>query len=368
MPHPVILFAGGGTGGHIFPNLAVVERLREKGVGVRPHFIVSDRPLDTEILKYNGVDGTTLCVRTLPRSVMKLPGFMVAWRHANAQMRRIIELMQPAAVVATGGFVSGPAIVTARKTNIPNALVNLDAVPGKANLRLRSKAETLFTVYGHPSFAGASVIGLPLRRAAIGPDDQREARAILGLDANRPTVMITGGSQGAQSVNEAVTDLLARQTVREAFTPWQILHIAGPTNAEATQAGYAKLNVRATVLPFCDKMGCAWRAADIAICRGGAGSVAEAWANAAPSIIFPYPGHADEHQRLNAQPMADAGGAAILKDTRDPAANASVMHDTFLQWLTDDRLRQSMRDKLAKSRPPDGADALAEWLRQLMDD
>jgi UDP-N-acetylglucosamine--N-acetylmuramyl-(pentapeptide) pyrophosphoryl-undecaprenol N-acetylglucosamine transferase len=359
---PVILFAGGGTGGHIFPNLAVVERLREKGVEVQPHFIVSDRLLDAEILKKHGVEGTALCVRTLPRNVMKLPGFVMAWRKANAQMREVIHRMKPAAMIATGGFVSGPAIVTAEKMNVPNALVNLDAVPGKANLRLRPLATSLFSVYAHPSFAGAEVIGLPMRRAALGPEDPREARAALGLEPDRPTLMITGGSQGARSVNEAVIELLSHATVREAFDDWQVLHIAGPNNDEPIRKAYASMNVRAIVLPFCDKMGCAWRSADIAVCRGGAGSVAEAWANTAPSIIFPYPGHADEHQRLNAQPMADAGGAVIVKDTRDASAAAAAVHDTVLQWLTDAALRRSMRDKLKSSRPPDGADALAEWL------
>ncbi len=360
-----ILFAGGGTGGHIFPNVAIVERLREMGVAAMPHFLVSQRSIDHQILAPMGFAFTALAAQPWRVSPVDMARFTTGWFAAQRQVRSLIRTHRVAALVATGGFVSAPAIIAAKRAGVPVALVNLDAVPGKANSRMARHADVIFSVYDTSALLGAQRIGMPLRRLALGPDDPAEARRRLGLDPERPTLLVTGGSQGAQLVSLAVIELLRRDSARQAMADWQILHVCGPANEMDMRAMHEKIGLPARVVGFCDRMGDAWRAATLAISRAGAGSVAEAWANATPTIFFPYPGHVDEHQRLNAQPMVDTGGAVLLKDQRDPVANADAMEPVLLDLVRDPAKCETMRRQLRKHEPGDGAARMAQWLAQV---
>ena len=372
---PTILFAGGGTGGHIFPNLAVWERLAERGAPCRAHFALSNRSLDTDIIGKSELPFAQLVVRPWSSRPWHWPAFLLALSKAKKQVARLIEERNIKAVVATGGYVSGPAIMAAAARGLPIALVNLDAVPGKANRRLAASAPKTFTVYDSPLLPGAARIGLPLRRSAVGLCDVRDARARLDLDPDRPTLMITGGSQGALSVNEAVVQLARHPQVQQVLEGWQILHITGPgapsrkggANGERiadAKSAYDALGIPSRVMPFCDAMGDAWRAATVAISRSGAGAVAEAWTNATPTIFLPYPFHKDDHQRLNAEPLAADGGCILLRDLKDAGANASQMVGPFMQLACDDAKRKVMIETLRESEPADGADAVAHWVAQ----
>ena len=361
---PTVLFAGGGTGGHIYPNLAVWERLREAQGAPAGHFVLSDRPLDGRIVASENVGFTPLGVRPWPRRPWQWPGFLAALARATRQVRRLIDQHQVRAVVATGGYVAGPVLLAARRCGVPAAMVNLDAVPGRANSRLARQAARVFTVYASPHLPGATTIGLPMRRCAVGPDDQQWARRQLGLDPQRPTLMITGGSQGAQSVNEAVLATLGRDDVRAALAGWQVLHITGPQKDADVAAAYQRLGMPAIVTAFCDAMGLAWRAATLAVSRAGAGAVAEAWANAAPTLFLPYPFHKDQHQRLNAQPLVTIGGAELLTDRIDPAANAAGLAPRLIELARDEAARQAMAQRLTEHRPIDGAELVARWVTE----
>ncbi len=207
-PSQTILFAGGGTGGHIFPSLAIVERLREHGCPARIHFAVSNRPLDAQILAAQNIPFTPLEAQPITPRPWLWPAFGRAWTASKAQIAHLIHELNVAAVVAMGGFVSAPAVAAAAEAKTPVVLINLDAVPGRANRLMAGRATEIFSVYPSPALPTAQLIGLPLGRAAVGPADVAVARRALGLDAQRDLLFVTGASQGAESINRLMIELV----------------------------------------------------------------------------------------------------------------------------------------------------------------
>jgi UDP-N-acetylglucosamine--N-acetylmuramyl-(pentapeptide) pyrophosphoryl-undecaprenol N-acetylglucosamine transferase len=356
-----IVFAGGGSGGHIFPNIAIAERLRELGGDFTPYFLVSTRPLDSQLLKEHGWAQASLPVRPMTMKPWAWPGFMAAWRTSVKRVRGLIRSEGVGAVVVTGGFVSGPAVEAARREGIPVALVNLDAVPGKANRWLFSKATKVYSAY--PGLAGAERVSVPLRRSATVLLPPVRAREVLGLDPGRDALLITGGSQGAQSLNRIAVEVMTRPVVREAMSRWQVFHLAGGNKeAERIREVYARAGVAAVVEAFCDRMGVAWSAATLAVSRSGAGSVAEVWANATPTIFLPYPYHKDQHQRLNAEELTRLGGAVLCEDLIDPVKGADRLQEPLIRLVGESKMRQSMTEIMLRHRLSDGALVIAQWL------
>lgn len=368
-----ILFAGGGTGGHIFPNLAVVERLRELGLAFEPHFLISNRPLDAKLLHQHEVPYTVLPVGPLTFNPLRLPGWYSDYRRSVRRVVQVAQGRRAAALVATGGFVSGPAIAGAASVKIsprpgfarrslPVLMVNLDAAPGKANRVMARKATHVMSVYPVTDWPHAQTIAMPLRRIAVGPEDKAAARKKLGMLDDRPGLLVCGGSQGADSINKAMIALTKDPQVATALSKWQVLHLSGDRDPQLVREAYKQANIPAAVLTFCDEMGLAWAACDLAISRAGANSVAEAWANACPTVFLPYPYHKDEHQRLNAQPLVDKGGALVVKDLIEPDANAKVLAPLLLELVRDETRRATARKIMLDSRPDDGAMAIARWV------
>jgi len=365
-----VLFAGGGTGGHIYPSVAVAECLAHeataRGEAEAPavHMLVSDRPGDAQTMKRLELAYTPSAVRPLPpvREPWRALGFLLAWRRAIADAVALIRREPIAAVVATGGFVSGPALVAARRLGIPRAMVNLDAIPGKANVHLRRECSKVFSAYASEMLPQAEIIGFPLRRASLGAGDRSLARVRLGLHPTKPTLFVTGATHGAESlirVMMAIVDVPARAA---GLAEWQIFHQCGGFDPAELQAAYDRAGVAARVVAYCDRMGDAWHAADLAISRAGAGSVAEAWANATPIIFSPNPYHADGHQRANTQPLVKAGGAIVVPDHIVPAHNVAPLGDAIARLVGEAPRRDAMRDALARTRPPDGARRIAAWI------
>lgn len=365
MSESAILFAGGGTGGHIYPNVAVAERLRALQPDAGVCFLVSDRPGDARILGRLGYELATSVVQPLPPLTRpwRALSFFVAWRRALAHATELLRRRNIAAVVATGGFVSGPAVVAASRLGIPCALVNLDAIPGKANRRLIRYAPTIFSVYETADLPGATIVGLPLRSASVDRGPVTDARVALGLDPELPVLFVTGATHGAESVIRALMALVGSAEHSGMFAGWQVFHQCGTFDVATLQAAYDAAGVRAVVVAYCERMGTAWRAASLAVSRAGAGSVAEAWGNATPAIFLPNPYHHDQHQRHNAQPMVATGGALIIEDRIDPAANLASLGRECSRLMTDPAALEAMRQALQASLPPDGATTLAEWAR-----
>lgn len=361
-----VLFAGGGTGGHIYPNVAMAQRLVERRPDVSPHFLVSRRAGDADIVRKQGFTCTHSPVRPLPplSRPWRLFSFYLAWRKAVAETRALLSERDVALVIATGGYVSGPAIVAAARRDTPRIMVNLDAIPGKANRRLARYTPTIFSVYETPVLPDAKIVGLPLRTASRGLADPGEARAALGLDPDKKTLFITGATHGAESIIRAFMAILGSSERAAGFAGWQVFHQCGTFDVETLQRAYDDAGVTAKVVAYCDQMGNAWRAASLTVSRAGAGSVAEAWANAAPTIFLPNPYHRDQHQRHNAEPVVAAGGAAMITDRIDPQANLSGLGDTLKKLMADSEALDDMAAALRASEPPDGASAVADWAVQ----
>lgn len=359
---PTIVFAGGGTGGHIFPSLAILERLRRQQPDLAALFLISNRPLDRQILSKQEVACQALPAEPWSWNPIRWPEFFQAYKQSVSLASNLLAQVNAKVLVAMGGYVSAPAAAAAREARIPCALVNLDAVPGKANRRLAGQANQVFSVYPTPVLPSATPIGLPLRRSSIGPADKAVARQMLGLDPQRETIFVTGASQGAQSLNRMMIELSTHTQVRKALADWQILHQSGDKDVEALEEAYAKAGWTAKVLPFCDPMGPAWACATIAISRCGAGSVAEVWANAVPTLFFPYPYHKDQHQKLNAEPLTHAGAAILMTDHIDPLANAKHLGPRLLALMKNDTHRYQMADQMRRNQPPDGAAVVADWI------
>lgn len=358
-----MLFAGGGSGGHIYPNAAVVERLARSRIA--PVYVVSRRPIDATVC------AALPAADWLPTSAEPLalrPDRLYRWYRAHqaavAECLDAIDRTQARAVVSTGGFVGGPAVEAAAQRELPACLVNLDAVPGKANRWSARKVEAIFTAYDDTGLPRARHVGVPLRQASQASLKPAAARHRLGLQPDRPTLLVTAGSQGASTINSAMVELVSRTVAKRALQGWDLVHLTGsaPGELERVAAAYRPLGINAYVEPFLPDMGLAWSAATLAICRAGAGTVAEAWASHTPAIFLPYPHHRDQHQRHNAEPLVRVGGALLADDHVDPVATVGGLLGRIAELLSNQARRDAMQACLKRTRPPDGAAAVAEWV------
>jgi UDP-N-acetylglucosamine--N-acetylmuramyl-(pentapeptide) pyrophosphoryl-undecaprenol N-acetylglucosamine transferase len=381
-----LIFAGGGTGGHLFPGLAIAAALRERApASVRARFICSDRPLDAEILHKEGVEFVPLAARPLSLRPRDLVRFLNSWGRCVRESRKVIRSAAPhqvrsrpaggggIVVVAMGGYVAAPVVQAARAERIPIVLVNLDAIPGKANrwIARHARRSARAIAPGRPiAFTSARIErGTPadwklvppiVRRQAIASAATPECRRLLGLDPNRRTLVVTGGSQGARSINAFLAALLEREP--RAFAAWQVLHQCGRNEADPLRAAYQRAGVPALVVEFSDHMADWWGAADLALCRAGAGNVAEVWANRVPAIFLPYPYHRDQHQRYNAAVLAESGGAVIATDLVSPQRNAARVGPILIDLMSNPARLDAMRRALERLGPASGAEQIAEAL------
>lgn len=371
----VYLFAGGGTGGHLYPGLAIAAELRKIDPSCRCVFLCSDRAIDAKILDAEGVERVALPAKPPTVRPAGLVRFIASWgrsiRAARGVMTRVRDEARASGaearlvLAAMGGFVAAPAVQAARAERVPVVLVNLDAVPGKANRWIAKHAAVRLSATG-PAGEGSLVPSVweaiaPIVRESVIAREPREAcRARLGLDPSNPALFVTGGSQGAGSIN-ALMLALARER-GAALRGWQVFHQCGSSGEEELRSAYAAAGIGARVVPFWNDMASGWGAAELAVSRCGAGAVAEVWANAVPTVFLPYPYHKDEHQRINALPLERAGGAEIVRDEIDAAKNLAAAGAGIAALLGDSARRESMRAALRGLGPANGAAAAAQRL------
>lgn len=318
-----VAFTGGGTGGHIYPALAIDEALRADAAdgtydarffGNRDGLeatLVTTMPL---VFVPSAALQRSLSLRTLRTIAANLAGIFVALR--------ALASYKPAMLVATGGYVCFPVVVAARILRVLRiarpriALLEINATPGLTNRLLLPLVDEVWTTYAASteSFGRKTVVtGAPVRASLRAARDPREARTRLGLDPDGTTVVVMGGSQGARSINEAVAALVTRRTLPAA---WQILHVSGErdyTYMEAEERHPVAGN-RIRLVPYLADPSDAYAAADVVVARAGASTLAELAATGTPAVLIPYPHAADQHQARNAEQFADAGAAVVLPD------------------------------------------------------
>jgi len=306
---PYIAFAGGGTGGHLFPALAVALELRRRHPEAVVVFIGGTRGLETRLVPQAGFP-----LRTLPLSGLKgstLPRRLVAGGAAAVAVLRCCGWFlarRPELVVGVGGYASGPAVLAAWLLRVPTMLMEQNHFPGATNRWLAPRADAVCV----PSEAAKArlggiglVTGNPVRPefAAIGPSPQ----------APRLSLLVFGGSRGARSINRGMVAALPRLAAMQ--PPPRIVHQTGAEEHESVAGAYsAFLALGADVRPFLDDMPARLAAADLVVCRAGATTLAELAAAGRPAILVPFPFAADDHQRANAEAVREAGAAVVIED------------------------------------------------------
>lgn len=361
------LFAGGGTGGHIAPALAIAEHLADLA-DIRSRFLCSTKPVDVRMLTQAGAEFEIIpavAFRLNPAGAMK---FLTHWPSAVRAAKEAVsraESQGPVVIAAMGGYVAAP--VAAARGRTPIVLINLDAVPGRANRWIASRATTVLTAATVPNSPWRE-IGPIVRRSAIADAPPQVCRERLGLSPRQPTLLFTGGSQGATSINQLALALVAqrREAFGEADSAWQIVHQTGTEDLATVREAYARAGISACVEAFFDRMGQAWGAADLAVSRAGAGSVAEAWANHVPTVFLPYPYHRDEHQKHNAAKLVTSGAAALCRDQIDARANLGEAGSRIVRLMGDATARCAMRQAAVTLGDVRGARLAAEAVIQAL--
>jgi UDP-N-acetylglucosamine--N-acetylmuramyl-(pentapeptide) pyrophosphoryl-undecaprenol N-acetylglucosamine transferase len=304
-----VLLAGGGTAGHTSPLLATAAVLRDAGVEVT--CLGTPRGLEVTLIPQAGFPLELVPPVPLPRRPGKAMVMVPAkLRAAVKATGEVVDRVGPDVIVGFGGYVSVPAYLVARRRHVPLVVHEGNAVPGIAN-----KLGARFTTHVATSFPDTDLphaqnIGLPIRREISGLDraaTRAEARAFFGLDPDRPTLLVTGGSQGARRINHAVS-AAARDL---AVAGVQVLHAAGRPGEVATSPRDG--DPPYVVVPFIDRMDLAYAAADLILCRAGANTVTEVAAVGLPAAFVPLP-IGNGEQAHNAHPVVQAGGALLIDD------------------------------------------------------
>ena len=305
-PAKRIAIACGGTGGHLFPGLAVGDALVARGCEVT--LLVSSKEVDqTAVKSAYGMEVESLPVVGLSRN---LPRFAASFWSSLGQCRKRFRDNRPDAVLAMGGFTSAPPVIAGKLAGARIFLHEANAVPGRAVKLLAPLADEVFVQFpaAMPRVLSTDIraTGLPVR-SAMEPLAKADARTALGLADDRPVLLVMGGSQGAQSINQALIDSLPH--LAKAVPGLQFIHLTGSGSVEPVRQAYEALGLSAVVRPFLTEMEYALGAADLALSRSGASSLAEFSAMELPAILIPYPTAVDDHQRLNARSFVDIGAA-----------------------------------------------------------
>ena len=299
------------------------------------------------------------------RTIAGLVRFWRSWSETQDLVRDVLRTEKPLAVLGLGGYAAGVCVRLASKAKIPAAILNPDVIPGKANRYLLKYVRQVYCQFDEtrqhlPASEHAKLVvtGCPIRSDIRTRPTRETAASRLGIDLNLSTLVVTGASQGAQTVNEAVLATLPSIRIQG----WQILHLAGKDHASAVQSRYAQLPVRARVIDFTPAMADVLAVADLVIARAGASTCAELTACGVPAILMPYPYHKDMHQRANAQVLERAGAAFVLNDEKDAVRNSDKMRPLLESLLYDQSRRQQMAAAARTLAKPDAADQIAAAL------
>lgn len=358
---PKIAIACGGTGGHLFPGLAVAGQLVKRGCAVT--LLVSPKEVDQQAVKMaQGMEIVTLpAVGLQNRNYFSFGrSFLKAWLAA----RRTFRANPPVAALAMGGFTSAPPIFAAKKFGAKTFLHESNTIPGRANRWLSRLVNECFI--GFPQ-AGSrlrnghvTVTGTPVR-PQFQMRDPAACRTALGLDPGRPTVLVMGGSQGASGINELFLKALPLLAVGN--RKLQFLHLAGPGDADKVRRAYSDTGLRAVVHSFFAEMELVLGAATASVSRSGASSLAELAAVRVPSVLIPFPAATDNHQFFNAKAFEETGAARLLEQK---AATPEILAGWIVELIENDRVREQMQAALAKWHMPQAAEQIAETMLKAM--
>jgi len=347
------ILAGGGTGGHVIPELAIAQELK-KQYGAELLFIGTARGMENRLVPAAGFPLKLIEVGTLNRVSWKtrlktfsgLPGAVLA-------ARRMLKEFQPDVVIGVGGYASGPAMLAAVLGRIPTVAFEPNVVPGFAN-RVVARWVSAAAVHFEETakyFKNAQVTGVPVRQAFF---------EVVSKNSGQPTLLVFGGSQGAQAINQAM--IAAVPELQQKIPGLRVIHQTGEGDYNDVQAAYARAGFPAEVSAFIDDMPHAFAQADLLVCRAGASTVAEATAAGKPAIFIPFPRAADDHQRRNAEAIVE-GGAAVLIAQSD--LTPERLAQTVAELLTDRKRLEEMSKQALTLSHRDAAWRVARMVAEL---
>lgn len=353
-----LVIACGGTGGHLFPGIAVAEAWVRQGGEVL--LLISEKHIDT--LATEGYDHLRFV--KMPSIAMpgifsvKMPGFLLAFFRSFFACRRLFNEFRADAVLGMGGFTSAAPLAAGKWGRLPTFIHESNSIPGKANrLNAKFSSAVLVGFARCAPYFGASkrveVVGTPLRSTLIDRPSRSEALAHFGLDPEKATVMVMGGSQGARRVNELVAASLGT-FIRAGI---QVLHISGPSDYELVKPAYEAHPEAGVLKDFCSDIQYAYAAADLAICRSGASTLTELGYYEIPSVLIPYPYAADDHQTSNAEIFSGPGAAELWKQEDLTEENFGTK---IVCLITDKEGLADMSAAVASLSIPDASDRVCE--------
>ncbi|HEX3797526.1 MAG TPA: undecaprenyldiphospho-muramoylpentapeptide beta-N-acetylglucosaminyltransferase [Verrucomicrobiae bacterium] len=356
---PRVAIACGGTGGHLFPGVAVAEELKRRGCAVT--LLISPKEVDQKAVQgATGVQIATLPAIGLTRG--KYLAFARGFAQSYRTAKKLFAAEKPEAVLAMGGFTSAPPVLAGKSLGVPTFLHESNTIPGRANRWLSWVVSEAFVGFSDAATRlhtrNVKVTGTPVR-PQFQPMDLAACRAALGLDPQKPVLLVTGGSQGASGLNDlviATLPFLAKQ-----LAGWQLFHLTGPTDVEKVQRACAAHNIHAVVKPFFGEMHLALGAASVTISRAGASSLAEFAAMRVPSVLVPFPAATDNHQFYNARAF-EKTGAAVLLGQRGASAEMLALKISELAQQTASRERMCVA--LGAWHSPQAAERIAESIMQ----
>ncbi|MFH1312873.1 MAG: undecaprenyldiphospho-muramoylpentapeptide beta-N-acetylglucosaminyltransferase [Candidatus Eisenbacteria bacterium] len=350
-----IAIAGGGTGGHIYPAVAVVNSLVKSGKQVDVSFVGTRRGLEGSIVPALGYRMRHIMSRPLPTgpsvgSALSLVCAFVGF----VQSLIILMTDRPAVVIGTGGYASGPFVTAARLFGVPILLIEPNSVPGRTTMLLARFVDEVAlgfqeSVRYFSKGTNLRVTGVPTRPTLLG-NTREHGISMFNLEPARKTVFVFGGSRGASSINKAFVEAA---TALEGRDDLQFVAQTGKTDYEYVSQAVQKINSLCRVYPYIDDIGSAYAASDLVVCRAGAGSVAEVTACGLPSILIPYPYAAGGHQEANAKLLERIGAASVIRDEdlsgeRLAQAIVSIIYDTDKMTKMSGRSRELGRPDAAR--------------------
>jgi UDP-N-acetylglucosamine--N-acetylmuramyl-(pentapeptide) pyrophosphoryl-undecaprenol N-acetylglucosamine transferase len=349
-----LLIAGGKTGGHLFPGIATAQALRQINPEAGILFVGTDAPFEVQTLEkycfaHKNIYSKPIKGKNPFGKLFSMAIILVSLIQSLILMKNV----KPDFVLGVGGFSSFAVVVAAWILGIPRAIQEQNAFPGLTNRKLASLADLIFTSFentrgwaGHPK---VKYVGNPVREASV-QESEAEAKE---SRPDRITLLVTGGSQGAKSINAAFMDALALMDGRDKL---HIIHQTGVRDEAVIRQKYADLKIQARVGAFFQDMPQIQKTARLAVTRAGAGIISELCVHGLPAILIPFPHAADDHQTFNAKALEEQGAAILIKD-RD--LNGNTLKQAIESLITDQKRLDLMSEKLKGLARPDAAKTIA---------
>ncbi|MDE3184691.1 MAG: undecaprenyldiphospho-muramoylpentapeptide beta-N-acetylglucosaminyltransferase [Bacteroidota bacterium] len=339
-----IIIAGGGTGGHIFPALAIANALKDQDAAIEILFVGAKGKMEMEKIPAAGYKIVGLDIAGYNRSSLikniSLPVKLVA---SFLQVRKILKTFKPDAVVGVGGYSSFPVLRSAQSMKIPTFIHESNSLPGKSNIMLGKRATEIFVPSeGMEKYFPSEklkITGNPIRKVFLKNISKEEARKFFGLSPELKTVFVMGGSLGAKSINETIEENIDLFKKNKLQLIWQTGKNFAPHAAKAEEE---RTNMWSNA--FIDKMENAYAAADVVISRSGAMTVAELCVVAKPAIFVPYPFAAEDHQTVNAAVLVNKKAALMVPD----AKAKSELFPCLLQLVNDEQQMKELKNNISK--------------------